>query len=218
MVVATINWALLLITESIVLLDLRKYANAMLIHTSNYVLFNMWRSGTLRPWLTGKSIGSVKNLRNDSDLKWLCRAKIMSDERAACLCSLSSPVWLIQVFVSLSVETCWKYAASPSCLPPTPGTKKGICKWNCSARCLWKWRASRCVCCQSTCTRSSFFFFFEIQKKISTHSSRQSSLPWSSSFSSWLRWTEKDRVLQLRDDDGIFVRTLRVVPLRDRWD
>lgn len=33
----------------------------------------------------------------------------------------------------------WKYAASPSCL--FPPDKKSICKWNCSTRCLWKWRA-----------------------------------------------------------------------------
>lgn len=161
MAVATINWALLLITGSLSLLDLCKYANATLIHTSNYVPFNMWQSGTLSLWLTGKSVGSVKNLRNDSALKRLCRETTTNDGRAARLCLLSSTVWLIQVFVSLSVETCWKYAASPSCLF-LPEHTKSICKLNCSTRCLWKRRASRCVCCQWTCTRSSFF---EIQKK-----------------------------------------------------
>lgn len=116
MAVATINWALLLITGSLSLLDLCKYANATLIHTSNYVPFNMWQSGTPSLWLTGKSVGSVKNLRNDSALKRPCRETTTNDDRAARLCLLSSTVWLIQVFVSLSVETCWKYAASPSCL------------------------------------------------------------------------------------------------------
>lgn len=115
MAVATINWALLLITGSLSLLDLCKYANATLIHTSNYVPFNMWQSGTPSLWLTGKSVGSVKNLRNDSALKRLRGETTRNDDRAACLCLLSSTVWLIQVFVSLSVETCWKYAASPSC-------------------------------------------------------------------------------------------------------
>lgn len=155
MAVATINWALLLITGSLNLLDLRKYANATLIHTSNYVPFNMWQSGTLSLWLTGKSVGSVKNLRNDSALKRLCRETTTNDDRAARLCLLSSNVWLIQVVVSLSVETCWKYAACPSVSPGTH--KKSICKLNCSTRCLWKRRASRCVGCQWTCTRSSFF-------------------------------------------------------------
>lgn len=158
MAVATINWALLLITGSLSLLDLCKYANATLIHTSNYVPFNMWQSGTLSLWLTGKSVGSVKNLRSDSALKRLCRETTTTDDRAARLCLLSSTVWLIQVFVSLSVETCLK-VCSLSFLSVSPGThKKSICKLNCSTRCLWKRRASRCVCCQWTCTRSSFFF------------------------------------------------------------
>lgn len=99
MVVATINWALLLITESISLLDLCKYTNAMLIHTSNYVPFNMWQSGTLGLWLTGKSVGSVKNLSNDSELKWLCRETIMNEDCAArlrLLSSASSGVFLLK--------------------------------------------------------------------------------------------------------------------------
>lgn len=129
MAVATINWALLLITGSLSLLDLCKYANATLIHTSNYVPFNMWQSGTLSLWLTGKSVGSVKNLRNDSALKRLCRETTTNDDRAARLCLLSSTVWLIQVFVSLSVETCWKYAASPSCLFLPEHTKKAYANW-----------------------------------------------------------------------------------------
>lgn len=122
MAVATINWALLLITGSLSLLDLCKYANATLIHTSNYVPFNMWQNETLSLWLTGKTVGSVKNLRNDSDLKRLCRDTTTNDGRAARLCLLSSTVWLIQAFVSLSVETCWKYVASPSCLFPPEHT------------------------------------------------------------------------------------------------
>lgn len=129
MAVATINWALLLITGSLSLLDLCKYANATLIHTSNYVPFNMWQSGTLSLWLTGKSVGSVKNLRNDSALKRLCRETTAKDNRAARPCLLSSTVWLIQVFVSLSVETCWKYAASPSCLFLPEHTKKAYANW-----------------------------------------------------------------------------------------
>lgn len=129
MAVATINWALLLITGSLSLLDLCKYANATLIHTSNYVPFNMWQSGTLSLWLTGKSVGSVKNLRSDSALKRLCRETTTTDDRAARLCLLSSTVWLIQVFVSLSVETCWKYAASPSCLFLPEHTKKAYANW-----------------------------------------------------------------------------------------
>lgn len=71
----------------------------------------MWQSGTLGLWLTGKSVGSVKNLRNDSDLKRLCRGTTADDG----LCLLSSTVCVIQVFVSLSVEMCQKYVASPSC-------------------------------------------------------------------------------------------------------
>lgn len=99
MVVATINWALLLITESISLLDLCKYANAMLIHTSNYVPLNMWQSGTLSLWLTGKSVGSVKNLSNDSELKWLCRETIMNEDCAARLRLLSSASSGVCVFL-----------------------------------------------------------------------------------------------------------------------
>lgn len=106
----------------------------------------MWQSGTLSLWLTGKSVGSVKNLSGDSELKWLCRETMMTEDRAARLRPLSS------TFASLSVETCWKNAASPSRL--FPPNKKSVCKLNCSTRCLWKWRASRWVCCQWTCTQS----------------------------------------------------------------
>lgn len=123
----------------------------------------MWWSGTLRLWLTGKSVGSVKNLRNDSDLKWLCRAKIMADDRAACLCSLSSPVWLIQVFVSLSVETCWKYAVSPSCLTPPPNRKRYMqielfCQVSLEMVCFT-------VCLLSANLHEATFFFFKSRKK-----------------------------------------------------
>lgn len=50
------NWALLLITEGIFLLDLWKYANSMSICTSNYVPFNVQLSGTFTQYLTGKFI------------------------------------------------------------------------------------------------------------------------------------------------------------------
>lgn len=41
----------------------------------------------------------------------------------------------------------------PVCFPPN---KKSICKLNSSTRSLWNWRASRCLCCQRTCTESRF--------------------------------------------------------------
>lgn len=122
MVVATINWALLLITKSISLLDLCKYANAMLIHTSNYVPFNMWQSGTLSLWLTGKSVGSVKNLSNDSDLKWLRRETVMNEDHVARLRLLSST--RLQVFVSLSFES--MQPLLPVCFPRT---RKAYANW-----------------------------------------------------------------------------------------
>lgn len=125
MVVATINWALLLITESISLLDLCKYANAMLIHTSNYVPCNMWQSGTLSLWLTGKSVGSVKNLSSDSDLKWLCRETIMNEDRAACLRLLSS------TSSRVCVSFCWNVlkVCSLSFLSVSPRTRKAYVNW-----------------------------------------------------------------------------------------
>lgn len=125
MVVATINWALLLITESISLLDLCKYANAMLIHTSNYVPCNMWQSGTLSLWLTGKSVGSVKNLSSDSDLKWLCRETIMNEDRAACLRLLSS------TSSHVCVSFCWNVlkVCSLSFLSVSPRTRKAYANW-----------------------------------------------------------------------------------------
>lgn len=73
----------------------------MLIHTSNYVPFNMWQSGTLSLWLTGKSVGSVENLSNDSDLKWLCRETIMNEDCTARLCLLSS------ASSGVCVSFCW---------------------------------------------------------------------------------------------------------------
>lgn len=56
MVVAKMNWALLPITEGISPLDLWKYANAILICTSNYVPFNVRQSGTFTLYLNGKFI------------------------------------------------------------------------------------------------------------------------------------------------------------------
>lgn len=125
MVVATINWALLLITESISPLDLCKYDNAMLIHTSNYVSFNMWQSGTLSLWLTGKSVGSVENLSSDSDLNWLCRETIMNEDRAARLRLLSS------ASSGVCVSFCWKVlkVCSLSFLAVSPQTRKAYANW-----------------------------------------------------------------------------------------
>lgn len=42
----------------------------------------------------------------------------------------------------------------PVCFPPP--NKKSICKLKSSTRCLWKWRASRRLCRQRTCTESRF--------------------------------------------------------------
>lgn len=68
MAVAKINWALWLITEGISFLDLWKYANSMLICTSNYVLFDMWQSGTFT--LPDWKIYSVRRRKNDSGHFW----------------------------------------------------------------------------------------------------------------------------------------------------
>lgn len=185
MVVATINWALLLITGSISLLDLCKYANAMLIHTSNYVPCNMWQTGTLSLWLTGKSVGPVKNLSSDSDLKWLCRETIMNEDRAACLRLLSS------TSSRVCVSFCWNAlkVCSLSFLSVSPRTRKAYEKLNCSTRCLWKWRASRCVCCHWSCTESRFL------------KSRKKQLIFSCNFSSFVFCKQPQRLHLLHGFD-----------------
>ncbi len=111
------NWALLLITEAISLLDLWKYANSMLICTSNDVPFNVWQSGTFTPYETGKLIqcGASKWVeprglwRNNSVWGWhVTQHKSMF---------IDIHEWLLKVWVSLqrtAVEMCWKYVL---CLP-----------------------------------------------------------------------------------------------------
>lgn len=91
------NWTLLLITEGISLLDLWKYANSMLICTSNYVPFNVRQSGTFTRYLTGKFINSVWSLKNDSGLRGLCGETIVSEDGMLHRTSprlLSSTVWV----------------------------------------------------------------------------------------------------------------------------
>lgn len=119
MVIAKMNWTLLLITEVISLLDLRKYANSMLISTSNYVPFHLRQSGTFTPYLTGKFIqyGAAKmsllfrpQWRNNSVWRWhVIQYKSMF---------IDIHEWLLQVCVTLqgspfkpgkSVEMCWNY-------------------------------------------------------------------------------------------------------------
>lgn len=99
--------------------------------------------------------------------KWLSPQEAVQrndNQRRPC----SSSVFIVLDCMTNSgvcVSFCWNVlkVCSLSFLSVSPGThKKSICKLNCSTRCLWKRRASRCVCCQWTCTRSSFF---EIQKK-----------------------------------------------------
>lgn len=85
----------------------------------------MWQSGTLSLWLTGKSVGSVKNLSNDSDLKRLCRETIITEDHAARLCLLSS------ASLGLCVSFCWNVlkVCSLSFLPVSPRTRKAYANW-----------------------------------------------------------------------------------------
>ena len=111
-VIAKMNWALLLITEGISHLDLWKYANSMLICTSNYVPFNVRQSGTFTSYLTGKFIqcGASKMSRASAGKQWCVRT-------ACC---------------TVQVHVYWHpwVTASGVHFSPETTAQKGIFRWN----------------------------------------------------------------------------------------
>lgn len=135
------NWALLLITEDISLLDLWKYANSMLICTSNYVPFNVRQSGTFAPYLTGKFIqcGASKmsqaSVERQQCVKMACYAgQCLLTSMTDCFrCSFLSWDGGLKREIQLKcVENVWS-------LFPLNKRRRNM---NCSTRCLWKWHAS----------------------------------------------------------------------------
>lgn len=158
MLVATINWAILLITKSKSLLGLWKYTNAMLICTSNYASFIMWQSGIFSLYLTGKIIPSQSGASKMTqtsvaslDKQW--RAKM--EEQVCAYCCL----WFRCLLLCReSVEMCRKYAACPPCLFPKNKTRSSM---DCSARCLEMTRVTACTVSVNL-HNVNFFWIWEI--------------------------------------------------------
>lgn len=140
------NWALLLITEGISLLDSWKYANSMLICTSNYVPFNMRLSGTFTPYLAGKFIqcGASKNESGLSGGTIVCEDGMLHSTSPCLLTSLSDCFRCSflsrdgcskRKILLKRVENMWS-------LFPKNKRHRNM---NCSTRCRWRQRASWCV-------------------------------------------------------------------------